>query len=76
MSTRNEKKERPHIIRRFLHPEEIEGWTSLISVISILSGVQLITIGVVGEYVGRVFSINSNAPQFAVRDVVNGQEEE
>jgi len=63
------------VIRRFMHPEEVEGWTSLISVISILSGVQLITIGVVGEYVGRVFSINSNAPQFAVRDVVNGQEE-
>lgn len=64
------------VVERFLHPEEIEGWTSLISVISILGGVQLITIGVVGEYVGRVFSINSNAPQFAVRDVINGQEEE
>ena len=58
------------IISRIIHPDEVEGWTSLVSIIAILGGAQLITVGVVGEYVGRIFSISSNSPQYSVHDVI------
>lgn len=58
------------VVSRIMHPEEVEGWTSLVSILSILGGAQLITIGVVGEYVGRIFSISSNSPQYSVHDVI------
>lgn len=58
------------VVCRILNPEEVEGWTSLVAIIAILGGVQLITVGVVGEYVGRIFSINSNSPQYSVHDIV------
>jgi len=45
------------------------GWASLLSATMILAGVQLVMLGVVGEYVGRLFITVNGKPQFVVRDV-------
>jgi undecaprenyl-phosphate 4-deoxy-4-formamido-L-arabinose transferase len=45
-----------------------EGWASLMVAVLLLSGVQLILLGVVGEYVGRVFLSANRKPQYVVRD--------
>jgi glycosyltransferase involved in cell wall biosynthesis len=45
------------------------GWASLIVSITLFSGVQLCVLGVVGEYLGRLFLTQNNAPQFVVREV-------
>ena len=37
-------------------------------VVSILGGVQLIALGLIGEYVGRVFLGLNKQPQFVIRD--------
>ncbi len=45
----------------------VEGFTSLIIVVTIFSGIQLITLGLIGEYLGRVH-LNINAkPQYEIR---------
>ena len=46
-----------------------EGWASLMVVTLLLSGVQLIILGVVGEYVGRLFLSVNHKPQFVIRDI-------
>ena len=43
------------------------GWTSLIAVITFLGGVQLIVIGVIGEYLGRVYDEVRRRPLYIVR---------
>ena len=48
------------------------GFASLIVAIFFLSGIQLITIGVIGEYVGRIFEEVKRRPLYVVRQVVNG----
>ncbi|MBM3488236.1 MAG: glycosyltransferase [Alphaproteobacteria bacterium] len=48
------------------------GWASLMVVVLVLAGVQLIMIGAVGEYVGRVFLSINNKPQGTVFDVYRG----
>lgn len=46
------------------------GWASLMAVILILSGVQLVVLGMLGEYLGRAFLAINQKPQFVVRDVL------
>ena len=44
----------------------VPGWTSIIFVTSLLGGVQLIVLGVVGEYVGRTYEESKNRPLYMV----------
>lgn len=46
------------------------GWGSLMSALLLFSGVQLILLGVIGEYLGRMFLTINQRPQSVVRDVV------
>ncbi len=47
----------------------VAGWTSIFVVVSLLSGFQLLMLGLVGEYVGRVLLTVSGRPQHSVRSV-------
>ena len=57
------------LIRKIMHPAIVLGWTSVIVAIFFFSGILLFTIGMVGEYVGRMFLSLGNYPQYVVRDV-------
>ena len=46
-----------------------EGWASVIVAILFIGGVQLIGIGAVGEYVGRIFVTQNARPQFTVKEI-------
>jgi hypothetical protein len=45
----------------------VQGWTTLIIVILFFAGVQLISVGVLGEYVARIFGEVKNRPLYLVR---------
>lgn len=52
----------------FVAPDRIvPGWTSLIIVVLILSGVQILLIGLIGEYVARVFEESKGRPLYFFR---------
>jgi len=53
------------------NPRQVQGWTSLILALSLLSGVQLISIGILGQYVARLFEEVKNRPTYIVRTKVN-----
>lgn len=44
------------------------GWASIMSVVLLLSGVQLVTLGIVGEYVGKVYDEVRRRPNFVVAE--------
>ena len=54
------------IVRRFVFVVPVEGWTSLISVVLITSGVQLVMLGVLGEYLWRSFDASRQRPRFII----------
>lgn len=58
-------------IERLRRPDLPPGWASLMISILMISGVQLIAIGMVGEYLGRMFMKDNGNPQFVVRRSVN-----
>lgn len=59
------------LVERLVNPELQRGWASLIVTLLVVSGIQLTALGMIGEYVGRLFLMDSGRPQFVVRDRVN-----
>lgn len=56
------------VVRTLLFGIDIPGWSSLVVVVSLLGGVQLISIGVLGEYLARVFTEVKGRPSFIVAE--------
>jgi glycosyltransferase involved in cell wall biosynthesis len=57
------------IARTLILGVDMPGYASLISVVLFLSGVQLVALGLVGEYVGRTYLESKRRPPFVVRKV-------
>lgn len=55
------------ILQYFLGQTEVPGFTTLAAVISLFSGVQLIALGMIGEYVGRQHFRSMRRPMYVVR---------
>ncbi len=53
-----------------LHHEIPPGWASLIVSVVLFGGIQLIVLGMIGEYLGRLFLTQARRPQFVVREVL------
>ncbi len=50
-------------------PSDVPGFTSVILALFLLSGIQLVSIGLIGEYVGRIYNETKNRPTFVARPV-------
>lgn len=59
------------IIKRLFTKTYVAGYTSNMVLILILGGLILISLGLVGEYIGRVYMLLSNKPQYIVREEIN-----
>lgn len=49
----------------------IEGWTSLLIVMSFIGGIQLIMIGILGEYLGKLFMSQKSRPYYIIKEKSN-----
>jgi len=46
----------------------VEGWTALMIAVLFLGGVQLISVGILGAYVGRIYNEIKNRPLYVVQE--------
>lgn len=51
----------------------IEGWTALMIAVLFLGGVQLISIGILGEYIGRIYNESKGRPLYVVQEYLGFQ---
>jgi polyisoprenyl-phosphate glycosyltransferase len=56
------------IVGGLLADQSPPGWVSLMTVVLLVSGIQLVTLGIVGEYVGKVYDEVRARPNFIVAD--------
>ncbi len=52
----------------FFH-EPVAGFTSLVILITFFGGIQLLSIGIIGEYIGRIFNETKNRPLYVVKNI-------
>ncbi|MDA8404202.1 MAG: glycosyltransferase, partial [Desulfobacteraceae bacterium] len=57
------------VLEKMFSPAMPVAYTSLVIVVIVFSGVQLFMLGLLGEYLGRMFLSNNQTPQFVVREV-------
>nr|WP_295394180.1 glycosyltransferase family 2 protein [uncultured Prevotella sp.] len=57
-----------YVSKTLLWGDQVRGFTTLISVMLFLGGVQLMAIGVLGEYVGRIFNESKKRPPYWVSE--------
>ena len=55
------------MVLRIVQNSAPAGWSTLIAIVLILGGLILLTLGLVGEYVGRIYMCMNNSPQFVIR---------
>lgn len=60
----------------FDHATFPPGWATLIIAICVFSGIQLCVLGMVGEYLGRVFMTQNRQPQYVVRRVFGAEDDD
>ena len=46
--------------------ESVAGWASTYAIVSLLGGVQLISLGVIGEYIGKIYLETKNRPRYII----------
>lgn len=60
------------VLRTLICGEDVPGYPSLVSIILFIGGIQLFFLGIIGEYLGRVFNESKFRPLYLVKDY-NGQ---
>jgi undecaprenyl-phosphate 4-deoxy-4-formamido-L-arabinose transferase len=59
------------IIRKLLNPEIAAGYSSMIAILTLIGGMIMLMLGVIGEYVGRIYISINQLPQYVIKETVN-----
>jgi undecaprenyl-phosphate 4-deoxy-4-formamido-L-arabinose transferase len=65
-----------YLIQYLMHRIVVPGYASIIIAVLVLGGVQLLALGVMGEYLGRLHLNVNRKPQYVERHVVRATEDE
>lgn len=59
------------VIQKLAGADIALGWTSLMATMILIGGIILIVLGIVGEYIGRIYLCLNHTPQYVVRDIID-----
>lgn len=63
------------VVKRFVNPEILMGYSSIMATILVIGGMQMMLLGIVGEYLGRMYMCINNKPQYVIKNTINVDEE-
>jgi len=59
------------VFRKMVYPDIAVGYTSIMAIVLLLGGIILIVQGLLGEYIGRIYMMLSDMPQYRIRETRN-----
>lgn len=59
------------IVKKLLNPELAPGYSSLMAVLLFIGGMLMVMLGLIGEYVGRIYICINASPQFVIGEQLN-----
>ncbi len=59
------------VIRKLVNPAVLTGYTSTVVIQLLMSGLILMSLGMLGEYVGRIYICINKSPQYVIRETIN-----
>lgn len=63
------------IIRRLFNPDIALGYSSTMAVLLFIGGMIMLMLGLIGEYIGRIYISINNSPQYVIREIINDERE-
>jgi undecaprenyl-phosphate 4-deoxy-4-formamido-L-arabinose transferase len=57
------------VVRRLLGLTTVDGWSTIIALILIIGGLILMMLGLIGEYVGRIYICINDSPQYVIKEI-------
>lgn len=61
------------IIKKIVNPDIAMGYSSTMAVILFIGGVIMLMLGMIGEYIGRIYISINNSPQYVIRNIINDE---
>ncbi|MGN0431367.1 MAG: glycosyltransferase family 2 protein [Lachnospiraceae bacterium] len=58
------------IIKKFVNPAVPAGFSSLMSAILFIGGMLMLMLGLIGEYIGRIYVCMNHSPQYVIKEVI------
>ncbi len=59
------------IIKKCVNPDVVIGFSALMAAVVFLGGVILLMLGIIGEYIGRIYISLNNSPQYVIRESID-----
>ena len=59
------------IIKKIQHPDMAMGYSSMMCVMLFIGGMLMLMLGLIGEYIGRIYICLNKSPQYVIRNTVN-----
>jgi dolichol-phosphate mannosyltransferase len=64
------------LVAKYVLHQVVQGWTGIMIVVAVFASVQLLMIGILGEYIGRIYEEVKKRPLYIVGDTVNASRDD
>ena len=59
------------IVKKLINPKVLIGYTSTAVIMLVTSGIIMYLLGMIGEYIGRIYICLNNIPQYVIKETIN-----
>lgn len=63
------------ILRKLIYPDILAGYSSMIAALMLIGGIIMVMLGLIGEYIGRIYICLNHCPQYVIKEKRNIKEE-